>query len=291
MKKYWKHFLIPYVIFAIITFVFLGMMIIKNQKTIYIRNNSMCTTFQRVFDYAELLTDEEEAELEALIAETEQRVGADIVIVNIDYSLESFAHSYYPDAPIEDYIMIYADEFYEQNMFGYNEPYGDGVILVDNRCREADGYLYDWMGTTGKVEWKYSDEMIDEIFWDAEEYIDYDPYQAYVTFVKRFEKDMLSGEGMNFEFHPVYLIIAGVVTLIFCMKNRVKNGEKTTTEKTFLGYQRMNEIEDEFIRKSVTSRIVQAAGDYVVASSTYRGGGGHHRSSSGFSHGGGGHRR
>lgn len=291
MKKYWKHFWIPYVIFGIITLVFVGMMIIKNQKPIHIRNNSMCTTYQRVFDYADLLTEEEEATLEALIAETEQRVGADIVIVNIDYSLERFAHSYFSDAPIEDYITIYADEFYEQNMFGYNEPYGDGVIFVDNRCREADGYMYDWMGTTGKVESKYSEEMIDEILWDTEEYIDYDPYQAYITFVKRFEKDMMAGEGMQFKFHPVFLIIAGVVTFIFCMKNRMKNREKTTTEKTFLGYQRMNEIEDEFVRKSITSRIVQAVSDYAMSGSSYRGGGGHHISSSGRSHGGGGHRR
>lgn len=264
MKKYWKHFLIPYIIFGVILLFFLGMMIIKNQKPIYMRNNAMCTTTQRVFDYADLLTDEEEAELEVLIAQTEQRVGADIVIVNIDYSLEDFAHSYFPDAPIEDYIMIYADKFYEQNMFGYNEPYGDGVIFVDNRYREEDGYLYDWMGTTGKVELAYSDDMIDEILGDTEEYIDISSYMAYTTFVKSFEEDMTGGEGMRFDFHFGYVVIAGVVTLIFCMKNREKIGKKTTNERTFLGYQRMNDMEDVFIRKSVTSRIIQTAGRFAL---------------------------
>ena len=291
MKKYFKHFWIPFVIFGIILVVFVGMMIIKNQPEIYMRNNPMCTTNQRVYDYADVLTDEEEIRLEQLIAETEQRVGADIVIVNIDYSLEAFAHAIQPNAPIEDYIMIFADEFYEQNKFGYNEPYGDGVIFVDNRCREADGYLYDWMGTTGKVEWKYSYDMIDEILWDTEEYIDFNPYKAYKTFVEQFEQDMTEDEGMDFYFHPVCLIIAGVITLIFCLNNRSKIGAKTTTEKTFLGYQHMNDREDVFIRKSLASRIIQTASGSGGGGSRSRGGGGHHRSSSGRSHGGGGHRR
>lgn len=291
MKKYFKHFWIPYVIFGIIMVVFVGMMIVKNRPTVYMRNNSQCTTTQRVFDYADILSDDEEASLEKLIAETQQRVGADIVIVNIDYSLEEFAHSYDPYAPIEDYIMIFADEFYEQNVFGYNEPYGDGVIFVDNRCREADGYLYDWMGTTGKVEWAYSEYMIDEILWDTEAYIDDYPYVAYKTFVERFEKDMKADEGMSFYFNPGYLIIAGIVTLFFCLKSRNKMGAKTTTEKTFLGYQNMKEMDDVFIRKSVSRRAISTSSGYSGGGSRSRGGGGHHRSSSGRSHGGGGHRR
>lgn len=291
MKKYFKHFWIPYIIFGVILVVFIGMMIMKNQPTIYIRNNPECTISQRVFDIADVLSDEEEARLEELIAETQQRVGADIVIVNVDYSLEAFAHAFDPDAPIEDYIMIFADEFYEQNKFGYNEPYGDGVIFVDNRCREADGYLYDWMGTTGKVEWEYSNYMIDEILWDTEEYIDDNPYKAYKTFVERFEHDMMADEGMEFYFSPGYLMIGGIVTFIFCLANRSKKGVKTTTEKTFLGYQHMNDIEDVFIRKSLASRVIQTSSSSGGGGSRSRGGGGHHRSSSGRSHGGGGHRR
>lgn len=291
MKKYFKHFWIPFIIFGILLLVFVGMVLIKNQPTVHIRNNPLCTLERRVFDYADVLTDEEEARLEQLIAQTEQRVGADIVIVNIDYSLEEFAHQYDPSAPIEDYIMIFADEFYEINKFGYNEPYGDGVIFVDNRCREADGYLYDWMGTTGKVEWEYSYYMIDEILWDTEEYLDDNPYKAYKTFVERFEEDMTADTQVDFYFHPAYMMLAGIVTLIFCLTNRSKIGAKTTTEKTFLGYQHMNDIEDVFIRKSLASRIISTAISSGGGGSRSRGGAGHHRSSSGRSHGGGGHRR
>lgn len=292
MKKYFKHFMIPYIVFGCILIAFVIMMIISNLKEAYVRNNPLCTTTQRVFDYADILTDNEEAKLEELIAKTEQECGADIVIVNIDYSLEEFAHTYDPDAPIEDYIMIFADEFYESYAFGYNQPYGDGVIFVDNRCREADGYLYDWMGTTGKVEWVYSSYMIDEILWDTEEYIDYNPYKAYETFVKRFKRDMNEDEGMEFRFSSGYLVIAGIVTLIFCLNTRSKAAKKTTTERTFLGYQQMNETKDVFIRKSLSSRRIETSSSYGGGGgSRSRGGGGHHRSSSGRSHGGGGHRR
>ena len=290
MKKYFKHFLIPFMIFGCIFAVFVCMLVAKNVTKGYIRENKQCMTSQRVFDYADLLTDEEEANLEALIAKTEQEVGADIVIVNLNYSLEDFAHIFDPNAEIEDYIMIFADAFYESYAFGFNEPYGDGVIFVDNRCREADGYLYDWMGTTGKVEWEYSSYEIDEILWDTEEYLDDNPYKAYVTFVKRFKKDMTKDSGMSIYFGSGSIILATIATIIFCIATRSKKANKTTTEKTFLGYQQMLENKDVFIRKSLTSHRIDTSGSHSGGGRSH-GGGGHHRSSSGRSHGGGGHRR
>lgn len=290
MKKYFKYFMIPFIIFGIILIVFTAMMIVKNMPKTYIRNNALCTSEQRVFDYADLLTDEEETRLETLIAITEAECGADIVIVNLNSSLEEFAHNYDPYARVEDYIMIFADEFYESYAFGYDAPYGDGVIFVDNRCHEADGYMYDWISTTGRVEWAYSEDMIDDILWDTEEYLDENAYKAYETFVKRFKKDMQAEDGMTFVFSDVYIVIPGIITLIFCLATRHKKGKKTTTEKTFLGYQQMNDTRDVFIRKSVSSRRIQTSSSSGGGGSR-SGGGGHHRSSSGRSHGGGGHRR
>lgn len=293
MKKYFKFFMVPLIIFGTILITFTAMMIVKNVKKTYVRDNSLCTTEERVFDYADLLTDEEEARLETLIAKTEAECGADIVIVNLNQSLEEFAHTYDAYAPIEDYIMIFADEFYEQNVFGYDEPYGDGVIFVDNRYREADGYMYDWIGTTGRVEWTYSDYMIDEILWDTEEYLDTNVYKAYETFVKHFKEDMTKDDGMDFVFDGECVFWAGVVAIIFAVVTRHKKAKKTTSEKTFLAYQQMNDTRDVFLRKSLSSRRIQSSGSSGGGGggSHRSGGGGHHRSSSGRSHGGGGHRR
>ena len=45
------------------------------------RSNTECTLTQRVFDDADVLTDEEEAKLEKLIAEKEKLIGGDIVLM------------------------------------------------------------------------------------------------------------------------------------------------------------------------------------------------------------------
>ena len=51
------------------------------------RGNSQDPT-ERVFDYADMLTDEEEQNLREYIAECEEKIQADIVIVTISESVE-----------------------------------------------------------------------------------------------------------------------------------------------------------------------------------------------------------
>ena len=290
MKKYFKYFMKPFIALGVIVILFIVMMVVKNVNRNYLRHNSMCETTKRVFDYADLLTKEEEVKLEQLIARAEDEAGADIVIVNLNESLEEFANQYSSYAPISSYTMIFADEFYEQHVFGYNEPYGDGVIYVDNRYREADGYMYTWMGTTGKVEDIYSSEMIDDLLYETEEYLDSDTYKAYEVFVEGFVKDIKKEEGMQFIFTPAYLFMGFFVCLVFLIVTKGQKNNVTTTEKTFLGYQHMNEARDEYINKSVTSRLIQTSSS-GGSSGRRSGGGGHHRSRSGRSHGGGGRRR
>lgn len=295
MKKYFKHFIIPYIIFGTIFITFTAMMIFKNMPEKYVRNNPLCMTTQRVFDNADLLTDEEEEKLENLIAKTEAECGADIVIVNLNESLEEFAHSVDPNAPIEDYVMIFADEFYEEKVYGFDEPYGDGVIFVDNRFHEADGYMYTWMGTTGRIEWEYSSRMIDDVLWETEQYLDIDTFTAYKVFIEEFKEDMTADKGMDFHLLGDSVFWAFVITGIFAFVTKHKKAKKTTSEKTFLGYQQMNDTRDVFIRKSMSSRVLEtssSSGSSRSGTSRSRsGGGGHHRSSSGRSHGGGGRRR
>ena len=71
------------------------------------RSNTECTLTQRVFDDADVLTDEEEAKLEKLIAEKEKLIGGDIVLMttndaslNTMEKLRDYAQNYYKENKI-----------------------------------------------------------------------------------------------------------------------------------------------------------------------------------------------
>lgn len=252
------------------------------------RTNTECVTKERVFDFADVLTDEEENKLREQIAEREKQTAADIVIVTLNESLKEYARTYDPSADYSEFTMIYADNFYDENKFGYNKPVGDGVLLLDNIYREDDGSVYTWLCTTGKVEDRYSVGMIDSILDLFYEYVDTDPYRAYSEFVDRFYRDM-TGDG-NLEI-PWYMVpfAAVAVTVIFVIANLTTGkGRKTTNTRTYVngGKPDIRRKEDTFLRKSVTSRTIETS-----SGSGGSGGGGHHVSSGGFSHGGGGHSR
>ena len=95
--------------------VFQGMMASKEP-----RSNTQCQIEERVFDEANVLADEEEEELSALIEEKEKMIGADIVLLTIR------------EPEIDDYYTIrdYAQNWYETNQFGWDKPNGDGIIYV-----------------------------------------------------------------------------------------------------------------------------------------------------------------
>jgi len=256
------------------------------------RTNTECITQERVFDFADVLTDEEENKLREQITRREKQTASDIVIVTLNESLEDYAKSYDPYVDYSEFTMIYADNFYEEYKFGYNKPIGDGVLLLDNIYRENDGKVYTWLCTTGKVEDRYSERMIDSILDLFYEYVDTDPYRAYSEFVDRFYQDM-TGDG-NLEI-PWYMapFAAIVATAIFVAVNlSAGKGKKTTNVRSYVngGKPAIRRKEDIFLRKSVTSRTIETSSS-SGGSHSGGGGGGHHISSGGHSHGGGGHSR
>ena len=94
MKKFVQIFKIPLIIFAVFLVIGIACKVIADNrpKVEFVRNNSQCTT-ERVFDYADVLTDEQEEELRVKISEAEQVCGTDIVFVILDESLEEYAKS------------------------------------------------------------------------------------------------------------------------------------------------------------------------------------------------------
>lgn len=256
-----------------------------------VRANTACVTEERVFDYADVLEAEEEESLRRLIARREAETGCDIVLVTLNESLEDYAGKYGGQtgtmAP-SSYTMIYADNFYDEHLFGYNKPQGDGVILVDNWYREADGRVHSWFGTCGRAEDRFSDGMIDSLLDRALRDVDSDPAGAYEKYVNLFAEEMTGGVGGRI---PVYapLIAAAIATGLYIALNLGANrGEKTVNAHTYVTGKepRMKKREDIFLRKSVTRRHIQRS-----SGSGGGGGGGHHISGGGVSHGGGGHSR
>lgn len=82
MKKFRITVLI---LFAIgIVFMIMGLIVSNSNLKHDARSNTECRTDQRVFDYADKLTGNEERSLEKKIAKWEDKTGMDIVVMTID---------------------------------------------------------------------------------------------------------------------------------------------------------------------------------------------------------------
>lgn len=268
LKQFKWMFLVLIITFAVWIFV----AVIPKDDTgegSYTRTNDQCDTTERVFDYADKLTDAEEESLRELIAKRESQIGCDIVLVIID-------------EPLTKSLMDYADDFYDNHMYGYDEPWGDGVVYVDNWY---DGNV--WFSTCGKAEYNYSTSMIDALIDDVTSITNEDPYGAYTSYVNDVYYQM-SGKGIS-SFYlsmPAVLLITLIVTIIYTVTGVAgTKAKRTTTNTTYVpaGHPDMGICNDIFISKHTTHRRIES-------SSGGGGGGGHHRSSGGHSHGGGGGR-
>lgn len=102
----------------------------------------------KIFDNANLFTDSEEEELKEMLLSTSLKYNMDIVILTVDDAKGRTAKSY-------------AENFYDTNKFGYEAPYGTGVILnIDMDNREV------YIATSGiaRVYFdKYIEDILDEV--------------------------------------------------------------------------------------------------------------------------------
>ena len=292
MKKFVEIFKIPLIIFAVFLVIGIACKVITDSRpeVEFVRNNTQCTTEERVFDYADKLTDAEEEELRAKISEAELLCGIDIIVLTLDETLEDYAKSFeHMIGYVEpyEYTMVFADNFYDENMFGFNKPNGDGVILVDNWYREADGGVYSWASTSGKVMDTLSTEDVEFILDMCLDYVEDDPAYAYGYFVELIADYMDPNSNLGEDLGGGISVVIGLVAgLIFFFANfGGKKGKKTVETRTYVksGRADVRERQDIFITKTMTRRKIETQ--------TRSSGGGGHVSAGGHSHGGGGHRR
>lgn len=243
---------------------------------------------QRVFDYACLFTGEEAAELEVLCLETEAKVKTELYILTTE------------DAEGKT-STAFADDFGDDNAFGYNKAYGDyAIFLIDMDNREV------WISTSGKAEEYLSEYRLDTALDDVMEYMpDGDYYRASIAFLDAAEiylqSPPASGENSGEYSETIFrydekknilqnpfislliaLAIGGVTVGIMAFQAGTKmSADGRTYAKS--GAFRLNNRADIYLRTTTTSRKIEQN-----HSSGSGSGGGHHVSRSGHSHGGGG---
>lgn len=230
MKEYFARFKYLYITLVVILVVTIAATAVymTKQKAAAAnkgkRMNTECLTDERVFDYADVLTDAQEDDLRELIAEKEKEVSLDIVLVTLNEDVGSS----------DDALMEYADQFYEDNKFGYDKPIGDGVIYVDNYY---DRYV--WFGTTGIAENAYTTSAINNLLDAVCDLTDADPYEAYKTYVMQVagymaEREAEDSIGIMVDPFSI-MIIALIVAVSYVLVNLKKQeGKRTTTASTYV---------------------------------------------------------
>lgn len=94
MKQYFQFFKWIYIVLGVIIALYLFLLgghAALAKMSYYDRLNEDCTTDERVFDYADVLTDKEEEKLRKLIDKRQKQTGCDIVLVTLDEPLEEYA--------------------------------------------------------------------------------------------------------------------------------------------------------------------------------------------------------
>lgn len=277
MKQFFSYFKIVFIVLGVLLIVTVIATLTKGNIK-YARKNDKAPA-QRVYDYAEVLTQEQEAELENLIVKRENQIGCDIVLVTLNESLyEKYGITEDTDVNWERCITRYAEDFYLDNEFGYDEPGtdGDGALLLHNWYPGEEG---SHLAHGGRVWDHYDDSMIGEVLDEVYFRALSDPYDAYKYYIEDMYNEM---SGKSNAIPPIAILVCSVLVsgIFVCLHIKPKEGIKTTTENTYVEDNSIhyNVKRDELKNKFVTSRVIPKSSS---------GGGGGGRSSGGSRMGGG----
>lgn len=241
---------------------------------------------QKVCDFADLLDASEESSLQAECIRVAKAIKCDVVILTVNDAKGKSA-------------MEYADDFYDENGFGYDAPQGTGVLfLIDMDNREV------WLSTCGDAIGYINDARIDLILDNLYGDIVAGEYEAacrsFLNDVEHYNtlsapsspskgsssypQTYYYNEGVGF--NPAIALIISVALAMIIVFGMVKGagGRVTVGSSTYLNHSsvKIRSQYDRFINKSVSVR-------YIPPPTS--GGGGFsstHNSSGGISHGGGG---
>lgn len=264
-----------------------------NSKLSSIMKTKKVDANEKIYDFADILTDEEEQNLKTKIDEFIENNKMDMVIVT-----DTFAYSY--DRQNEEY----ADDFYDYNDFGLSFEHYSGVLLLRN-TNPSDPYYH--MSTSGDAQLYLNDSRIDyildNIYDDIKSGNYYVGFSKWITYTDNYIKQGYPSTASNYyvdengnmhkikaKYYPPIgiallagLAVAGTIIGIMIAKNKMVKKAHKAGEYLDQNSVNITKREDTFLRSHTTSYTVSS-------SSSGHGGGGHsfHSGSSGFSHGGGG---
>ena len=223
---------------------------------------------EKIYDYADLLSDSEENDLYNIILDYIEKTNLDMAIVTISENNKSSA-------------MNYADDFYDYNNFGVGDSH-DGILFLidmDNRIM--------WISTTGTAIQLY-DSHIDSILDDCSPFIKSSNYfECANQFIKSSRKTYINSKRAYWILGFTFItIVSLLIPTIFCMIHKMihRPVKLATNADPYLDRMsiKMTKSSDTFIR-SHTSRTAKNT-DSSSSGSNH----GIHTGSSGVSHGGGG---
>lgn len=255
---------------------------------------------RRVFDYSDLFSDSEEAQLEESIAAAREKTGMDLVVLTSDEAVYSA-----DDGEAEKNSLAYADDFYDFNGFGAGER-GDGLLyFIDMSNRMPT------ISTKGKAIDLVTDsrlsEMLDAALNDLADGEFADSAQTVVEHFTRYsaagvpegqyQYDTETGEQLTAPHKRLtageVLVAAGVAAVvglviwIVVLSSYRMKGSAYTYDLSENGQVRRTGQSDRYLTTQVSRVRKQRSSGGGGGGGSFGGGSGVHMSSSGSSHGGG----
>lgn len=238
---------------------------------------------EKIYDFAELLTEEEEQILYDEITEYISKTNMDMAVVTINDNNKTSA-------------MNYADDFYHYNYFGKGNTHDGLLFLIDMDNREM------WISTNGEAIIMYDDDRLDRILDKTYDKISQKDYNGCVeAFIEEStnyfnkgvpssNKDAYIDRNGDYIYNSqkseitiftfiIPLILSVVIVLL--MKGWHKTIKRATTALLYMKKGFITTQEDVFLTSN-TDKVY----DPPSSSSSRSGGSSTHRSSSGRSSGG-----
>ncbi len=249
-----------------------------------VKNTKYVDAGEKIYDFSNVLTEEEKIELKNLIENYISKTKMDMVILidSLPYVLDSENEEY-------------AVDFYDYNDFGIDFENYSGVILFRNTY-EADPYFNVYMFGNAQLYYSYerSENMLDAIYPDLKNKRYLDGFSSFVDIYKSYYEEGIASEYKDYYVDDMgYLkkqysvpwlaafIISTLVTIIILvvMVKKNKMVKKDTRAKEYLNKASIN------YTKRTKDLISSHTTHYRRTESSSSGGGGF-SSSSGSSGGG-----
>lgn len=252
------------------------------------KSNILATPYvdasEKIYDFADILTEEEEEYLYKLVQEYINKTNMDMVIL-------TDVKSYFYDSQNEDY----AADFYDYNDFGLNLENYSGVLLYRN-VYESDPYFNVYMFGNAQLYYDYnrSEAMLDAIYANMRNRNYLPAFEEFIRIYTDYYEDGVPSNMKNYGIDSMgfmyqkytypwlwALLVSGIVSLIYASVfiGRNKMIKKAREAKDYLN------DEDIDMYKTVDQYLRSHTSSYTVSSSSgsSSGGGGGGRSSSGSS--------